>query len=84
MSHSVARPTTLFLGDLSVYCTERNIFELFQNFGQVECVQIKKSEDGSIPKPHLCYGFVKFHHRACAELAFSTANGKIFLGRPIR
>jgi RNA recognition motif-containing protein len=84
MAHSVAGPTALFLGDLSVYCTERNIFELFQTFGQVESVQIKKSEDGSIPKPHLCYGFVKFHHRACAEMAFKTVNRKIFLGRPIR
>jgi RNA recognition motif-containing protein len=84
MSLSVARPTTLFLGDLSVYCKERDIFELFQNFGQVESVQIKKSEDGSVPKPHLCYGFVKFNRRECAEMALCAVNGKLFLGRPIR
>jgi len=84
MSRANVRSATIFLGDLSVYCTERDIFDLFHRFGSVESVQIKKGEDGTTPKPHLCYGFVKFHHRECAEMAYSALNGKVFLGRPLR
>ena len=76
--------STIFLGDLSVYCNERDLFELCQQFGPIESVQIKKCEDGSIPKPHLCYGFVRFHHRQVAETAMATLTGKLFLGRPLR
>lgn len=36
--------TTLFLGDLSVVCTEMNLRELFNKYGELERVQLKKSD----------------------------------------
>lgn len=79
-SVSLAGTSTLFLGDLSIYCTEKDIQEVFSSFGAIDCIQLKKGGDCL----HLCYGFVKFLYRESADLALSTMNGKIFLGRPLR
>ncbi len=73
--------TTLFLGDLSVYSTENHIRELFQPYGKIENVRIKR---GNSTKPHLCYGFIKFDSRTAAEKALSGLNGVMFLGRTLR
>lgn len=73
--------TTLFLGDLSVYSTENHIRELFQSYGKIENIRIKR---GNSTKPHLCYGFIKFDSRAAAEKALSSLNGVMFLGRTLR
>jgi RNA recognition motif-containing protein len=72
--------TTLFLGDLSAYCSETDILKLFKNFGPIEYIQVKHPP----LKPHLCYGFVKFHYRSSAEAALATLNGTIVIGRPLR
>jgi RNA recognition motif-containing protein len=73
--------TTLFLGDLSIFCNEQEIFNLFQPFGPIESVQLKKCEK---KKPHLSYGFIKFAYRQSADQALQQTNGQIFLGRAIR
>jgi RNA recognition motif-containing protein len=76
--------TTLFLGDLSIYCEEKDIFELARRYGPVESIQIKRTDDGQVRKPHLSYGFVKFVQPESAEAAFSSLNGVVFLGRALR
>lgn len=76
--------TTLFLGDLSLYCQEKEVFALFRNYGPIESIQIKRSDDSAVRKPHLSYGFVKFQHRESAELALKELNGKVLLGRSLR
>lgn len=76
--------TTLFLGDLSVYCQEKEVFALFRNYGPIESIQIKRSDDSAVRKPHLSYGFVKFQHRESAERALMGLNGKLLLGRALR
>lgn len=73
--------TTLFLGDLSVYSTENHIRELFQPYGKIENIRIKR---GNTTKPHLCYGFIKFENKSCAERALAELNGVMFLGRTLR
>ena len=73
--------TTLFLGDLSVHCTERDIRKLFRPFGTIEAIRIKR---GSNAKTNLSYGFIKFSNRQSAELAMEQVNGLMFLGRCIR
>lgn len=73
--------TTLFLGDLSVHCTERDIRKLFRPFGTIEAIRIKR---GSNTKTNLSYGFIKFSNRQSAELAITQINGLMFLGRCIR
>jgi RNA recognition motif-containing protein len=76
--------TTLFLGDLSIYCQEKEVFALFRPYGPIESIQIKRSDETMTRKPHLSYGFVKFEFRESAERALMELNGKIFLGRAIR
>lgn len=75
--------TTLFLGDLPVLCTEVGLRELFSQYGDVERVQLKKS-DRDPQRAHLGFGFVKFTTRASAERALEELNGKFFLGRALR
>lgn len=72
---------TLFLGDLSIFCQESDLYKLFQPYGPIESIDIKRSEKN---KPCLAYGFIKFFYRDSAEQAMEAINGMIFLGRSIR
>lgn len=73
--------SSLFLGDLSIYSTEKDIRQLFRNYGIIDTVRIKRGGSG---KPHLSYGFIKFRDRESAELAMKDLNGTVFLGRALR
>jgi RNA recognition motif-containing protein len=72
---------TLFLGDLSVYCTEKDIRQLFRPFGVIESIRLKK---GSANSTRLGYGFIQFSLREAAEQALNHLNGIMFLGRVMR
>lgn len=72
---------TIFVGDLSYYCTEEHLYQHFQSFGPIELAQLKTSKDG---KPHLSYGFVKYHDSESAAAAIEAMDGKVMLGRAIR
>lgn len=72
---------SLFIGDLSVYCTERDVQELFQPFGPIEAIKLKR---GSIDRNHLSYGFVRFVYPESASAAMGHLQGTVFLGRPIK
>jgi RNA recognition motif-containing protein len=74
---------TLFVGDISLFCDEKSLYELFSPFGVIDSVQLKKC-DGDMTKSHLSYGFVKFRTRESAEIALKEVNGVLFLGRNIR
>lgn len=71
---------TLFIGDLSVYCSEADVESLFGQFGPIEKITIKRGMTGST---NLSYGFIKFHRRESAETAIRM-NGFMFLGRAMR
>lgn len=73
--------TTLFLGDLSVFCTEKDIRKLFRSFGAIEAIRVKR---GNSNKTNLSYGFIKFIDREAATSAFQQLNGVMFLGRALR
>ena len=72
---------TLFLGDLSVYCSEKDIRKLFRPFGVIEAIRVKR---GTSNKTNLSYGFIKFSTRESADQALRQLNGVMFLGRAIR
>ncbi len=80
---SSMKSTTLFLGDLSVVCDEEKLFNLFRPFGEIESVELKKS-DRDPQRAHLGFGFIKFVHHEGAERAVREVNGMFFLGRAIR
>lgn len=73
--------STLFLGDLSVFCTEKDIRKLFRTYGTIEAIRIKRGSSG---KANLSYGFIKFAERQSAEQACHELNGVMFLGRGLR
>ncbi len=75
--------STLFVGDLSVICSEINLYELFSRFGVIESVQLKKS-DRDPQRPHLGFGFIKFSTRESAARALQEMNGYFFLDRSMR
>lgn len=72
---------TIFVGDLSYFCNERHLRELFEPYGELETVQIKSNSAG---RRHLAYGFVRFLKSEAAETAIREKNGFILLGRAIR
>jgi RNA recognition motif-containing protein len=72
---------TLFLGDLSIFCSENDLFNLFQKFGPIETIEIKRAEKN---KPCLAYGFIKFAYRQSAAQAVDAVNDTLFMGRFIR
>jgi RNA recognition motif-containing protein len=73
---------TIFLGDLSIYCTEKDICQLFSSFGAIESIHLKR-----IPQGHshfLSYGFIRYQTRQSAEHSLASLDGVVFLGRPLR
>lgn len=71
----------LFLGDLSLFCAEKDILSAFSVFGRVTNVRIKRSSEN---KKHLLYGFVEYSTAAEAVHAMQSMNGAMFLGRVLR
>ncbi len=72
---------TVFVGDLSIYCTEKDLYELFKSFGPIEEIRLKRSNSD---RTSLSYGFVKFATVEQATTAISTMNGYMHLGRGLR
>lgn len=70
---------SLFLGDLSCFCQEIDLIRVFQQFGEIEDVRVKRNNEGS----GLGYGFVTFVNVKSAEEALA-ADGLVILGRPVK
>jgi len=76
-----AGKTTLFVGDLAIFCKDDDIMRTFSPFGQIVEVKIMKSEESH---RNLSYGFVKFANTVAAKDAMEKLDGKILCGRPLR
>ena len=70
--------TTLFVGDLSVYCTNEELYSLLDHY-DIHDVIIKMKNNRSC-----CYGFVRFYSIESAELCLQEMNGVLFKGRNIK
>jgi RNA recognition motif-containing protein len=73
--------TSLFIGDLAIFCTERDVDQLFSQYGEIQEIKIMKSEETS---RNLSYGFLKFTNTMSAKRAMNELNGFILCGRPLR
>lgn len=71
---------SLFLGDLSCFCQENEIYDIFSQFGPIDEIRIKRNEEGL----GLGYGFVTFLEMKSAEAALLGADGMVILGRPVK
>jgi hypothetical protein len=68
----------LFVGDLSFFCTEAHLFELFSEFGNVEAVRIVRNDH---KKRTMGFGFVTMETPQIAREVAKILNNHLFMGR---
>lgn len=73
--------SSLFIGDLAIFCTERDVEETFSPYGEIQEIKIMRSEETS---RNLSYGFIKYSSAQAAKRAMGELNGVILCGRPLR
>jgi hypothetical protein len=71
---------TLFLGDLSYFCTEDDLFSLFAAYGSVTSIKVQRGVSGE----PLLHGYIVFHSPLSARQALLEVDGIAFMGRNIR
>lgn len=71
---------TIFLGDLSYFCSEQDLAQLFSKFGKVIHVRIPRSPQGD----SLMHGFISLDSPLSALEAVKNCNGLEFMGRVLR
>lgn len=71
--------SSIFIGDLSYFCTEQDLVCLFEPFGEVKSAIIRRGKYGDT----LHYAFVKMLTNG-AQAAIARMQGIKFMGRPIR
>lgn len=81
MENALALKRTLFLGDLPIFCTEEDLYQLFSRFGDLYEVRLKRDQ---ITNRSLSYGFIKFVTPISAEMARDQLDGHILHGRAIK
>lgn len=72
---------SLFVGDLSIFCTEADMQEAFQPHGEIVEVKVMRCDE---THKNLCYGFVKFSNQEDAQRAMDALNSSLLCGRPMR
>ena len=72
---------SVFVGDLSFFCEEVDLYQLFRPFGEILRATIVRGKEGKSAKKTSYYGFVDFPTRASAQRAIEALHGKMFLGR---
>ena len=77
----LSRSTTLYVGNLSFYSSEEQIYELFGKCGDVKRVIIGLNRETRTP----CgFAFVEYHTREDARNAMRYVNGTRLDDRPVR
>ena len=71
----------LFLGDLSMHCTEIDLDEAFSPFGAIIEIRVKRSKETA---KTLSYGFLEFATASSAVNAMNAMDGAVLKGRPLR
>lgn len=72
---------SLFVGDLTIFCTEEDLLNVFSQFGTILNVRIIKDNK---TRKALSYGFVEYTTATSAIAAMRQLNGSLLCGRPIR
>ena len=69
----------IFVGNLAYAAKNEDIKKLFETFGEVATVSLKKKSGGN-PRG---FGFLEMPNDAKAQAAIAELNGKDFMGRPL-
>jgi RNA recognition motif-containing protein len=81
ISQSNHLKNSLFIGDLSIFCSEDDLRNIFSPFGELLEIKIMKSEDKG---RSLSYGFVKYADTNCASHALNELQHVMLHGRNLR
>eukprot|EP00599_Poterioochromonas_sp_BG-1_P002057 CAMPEP_0173140268 /NCGR_PEP_ID=MMETSP1105-20130129/4776_1 /TAXON_ID=2985 /ORGANISM="Ochromonas sp., Strain BG-1" /LENGTH=429 /DNA_ID=CAMNT_0014053205 /DNA_START=68 /DNA_END=1357 /DNA_ORIENTATION=- len=71
---------SLFLGDLSCFCQEQDIFQFFQGCGEIESIRLMRSKTTN---KCLGYGFITFVDLHVLPIAMKLY-GRVLLGRRVK
>lgn len=71
---------TIFVGDLSYFCNEEDLYSLFAPFGTILTVRVRRGVTGE----SLMHGFVALESPTAATTAIRTLDGLEFMGRNIK
>jgi RNA recognition motif-containing protein len=74
------RQGAVFVGDLSLFCKEEHILQLFAPFGPVLTARVRCADNGV----SLMHGFVVLETDEKAIAAIHLLNGQEFMGRNIK
>ncbi len=77
----LSNPLELFVGNLSYFCEEKDIFALFNDYSTVTNVRIMRTDDQT---RSLKYGFVVIANHQELEEICRLLNGHLFMGRCLR
>ncbi len=81
LTTGVKHPYELFVGDLSFFCEEKDLLELFSRFGVVDNCRIVRNDNKN---RSLMFGFVCMSTLEEAILASDTLNNFLFMGRAMK
>jgi RNA recognition motif-containing protein len=71
---------TLFIGDLSWFCQENDVFDAFSPVGEIEDIRLIRSKENKC----LGYGFITFKTAQDAYNAMNQMNGQVLVGRKLK
>ena len=71
---------SLFLGDLSCFCQEQDVFNLFCSFGEIDSIRLMRSKT---TQKCLGYGFITFADINVLPRAMKLY-GIVFMGRKLK
>lgn len=71
---------TVFVGDLSFFCTEIDIGPVFAKIGNIVSLEVKRGRHGD----SLMHGFVEYDIETSAQNAIVQLNGHKLMGRCMR
>lgn len=80
MESMVDASRTLFLGDLSYFCTEEDLCTLFADYGPILTVRVRRGVTGE----SLMHGFIALESPDMARRAITDLDGIEFMGRNMR
>ena len=70
---------SLFLGDLSCFCSEQDVYNFFLPYGEIQTIRVMRGKQNKA----LGYGFVTYADLDCAVKALAL-DGELLLGRPVK
>jgi RNA recognition motif-containing protein len=71
---------SLFLGDLSYFCSEQDLMQLFQPYGPIIAVNVCRGYNDD----PLMYGFIELTGEMIKNIAMQDLDGIEFMGRRLR